>query len=111
MDKGTNVNIELPESWQRECKIEPYMTYNEDNELTCLFMSSSFEKEESQYGPQNVFPVLNSEKELVKFATSSKRCMIALSEHFPLKDKRLLIKRLGSGMDTQYEVQHLEDAT
>lgn len=60
------------------------------------------------YGSQNVFKVLNNEGLEQLFATSSKRCMIALSEFFPIKDKTFKIMRIGDGMNTNYEVTHLE---
>ena len=45
-------------------------------------------KEDSTYGPQNAFDVLNNEGDQIKFATSSKRCMNALAAHFPIKNAK-----------------------
>lgn len=99
--------IDLPETWQEETKVEEYANF-EAGSVEITFLTNSFVKKDSMYGPQNVFKVLNNEGLEQLFATSSKRCMIALSEHFPIKDKTLRIIRIGEGMNTTYEVTHTE---
>ena len=98
---------QLPETWQTETKVEEYANF-EGGIVEVTFLTNSFVKKDSMYGPQNVFKVLNNEGLEQLFATSSKRCMIALSEHFPIKDKTLQVKRIGEGMNTTYEVINIE---
>ena len=105
--KNEQANIELPETWQTATKVEEYATFD-DHQVEVTFTTNSFVTQDSMYGAQNVFKVINLEGMEQLFATSSKRCMIALSEHFPIKDKRLNIERIGEGMNTNYKVTHIE---
>jgi len=99
--------IELPENWAEECKLEDYARFNEMGVLVLKFLTNSFISEDSTYGPQNAFAVLNVEGDEIKFATSSKRCMNALACHFPIKDKTLKIMRTGQNMNTVYAVEDI----
>lgn len=99
--------IELPENWMEECTMEDYARFNDAGVLILKFLTNSFEKEDSQYGAQNAFRVLNNEGDEMKFATSSKRCMNALAEHFPIMNKTLKLTRSGANMDTQYTVENI----
>lgn len=99
--------IELPENWQEECNLEDYARFDDFGHLTVTFKKNSFVKEDSTYGPQNAFDVLNNEGDEIKFATSSKRCMNALAAHFPIKDKTIKISRTGEGMQTQYSAENM----
>ena len=105
--KNEQANIELPETWITATKVEEYATFENGN-VEVTFSTNSFVTQDSMYGAQNVFKVVNLEGLEQLFATSSKRCMIALSGHFPIKDKRLNIERLGEGMNTNYKVTHIE---
>lgn len=99
--------IELPENWQEECNLEDYARFDEFGNVIVTFLTNSFVKEDSTYGKQNVFKVLNHEGDEIKFATSSKRCMNALAEHFPIKNKTLKISRTGESMQTQYSAEDI----
>lgn len=92
----------LPENWQDECKLEDYARFDDKGNLKIQFLTNSFVKEDSTYGPQNAFQVLDIEGNEMKFATSSKRCMNALAMHFPIKNKVLVISRHGENMNTTY---------
>lgn len=112
LEVESQTNFEdLPETWQTECKIDEYVKFENSNNNTVriLFLTNSFEKEESMYGPQNVFKVKNVLEDGIEqlFATSSKRCMFALSQHFPIKNKTLEIAREGTGMEITYEIKDL----
>lgn len=98
----------LPENWTEECTMEDYARFDENGVLILKFLTNSFEKEDSQYGAQNAFRVLIDEGDEIKFATSSKRCMNALAEHFPIKDKTIKLTRSGANMDTQYTAENIE---
>lgn len=100
--------IELPENWTEECTLEDYARFNDKGELILKFLTNSFEKEDSQYGPQNTFRVLNDEGDEIKFATSSKRCMNALAAHFPIMNKTLKLVRTGANMETQYTAENIQ---
>lgn len=100
-----NIDLEsLPETWQTACNTDEYCKFDESGYLTVQFKTNSFVEEVSTYGVQNVFMVSDSEGLEMKFATSSKRCMQALAQHFPIKDKILEIVRTGEKMDTSYAV-------
>lgn len=105
--KPENSNIELPENWQEACNLEDYARFDDFGNLTVTFTTNSFVEEDSTYGKQNVFKVLNHEGDQIKFATSSKRCMNALAQHFPIKDKTLTISRTGKDMQTQYSAENM----
>lgn len=97
----------MPETWQEQTKVEEYSAFD-NGIIEVTFKTNSFERKDSMYGRQNVFKVLNNEGLEQLFATSSKRCMVALSEHFPIKNKTLRIVRTGEKMETSYKVTHIE---
>lgn len=99
--------IELPENWADECSLDDYTRFDDKGVVIVKFLTNSFEKEDSQYGPQNVFKILNTEGDEQKFATSSKRCMNAMAAHFPIKGKTLKIMRSGEGMETKYDAENV----
>jgi hypothetical protein len=105
--KPKNPDIDLPENWQEACNLEDYARFDDFGNLTVTFMTNSFVEEDSTYGKQNVFKVLNHEGDEIKFATSSKRCMNALAGHFPIKNKTLKITRVGRDMQTQYSAENI----
>lgn len=104
----SNVIPELPENWQEACKLEDYARFDEFGRVRVTFKTNSFVEEDSTYGKQNVFPVLNEEGDEIKFATSSKRCMNALALHFPIKNKTLDIIRTGKDMQTNYTAEFVK---
>ena len=105
--KQETPDIELPENWQEACNLEDYARFDDFGNLAVTFMTNSFVEEDSTYGKQNVFKVLNHEGDEIKFATSLKRCMNALAAHFPIKNKTLKITRTGRDMQTQYSAENM----
>lgn len=99
----------LPENWQDACKLEDYARFDDKGVLIVTFKTNSFAIEDSTYGSQNAFMVLNTEGDETKFATSSKRCMNALAEQFPIMGKTIKLMRTGEGMNTVYASEDLTD--
>ena len=85
-----------------------FLNFSKENEYTIKvkFLDNEPQATNNKFGtPSFTFDVLDMITNTAKqFTITSKRLMRTLKSHLPIEGKTFDITRIGSGMDTDYEV-------